>query len=100
MGWLPVLLSGVAAFLLFKTGHTVLMVIAIVAAVGSLWSWGIMHNYATDLAKRRSNYTGRFYDITDSEAGAVPNWIAIVNMIFSLAGLVLVITGIVFMVRQ
>ena len=100
MGWLSVLLSGVAAFLLFKTGHTVLMVLAIVAAVGCFWSWGIMHNYATDVAKRKSNYTGGFYDITHREAQAVPDWISMVNMLFSLAGLVLLITGIVMMVRK
>jgi uncharacterized membrane-anchored protein len=100
MGWLSVLLSGIAAFLLFKAGHTVLMILAILAAVGCFWSWGIMHNYATDLAKRRSDYTGGFYDITNREAQAVPDWISTVNMVFSLAGLVLLITGIVMMVRK
>lgn len=100
MGWLSVLLSGIAAFLLFKTGHTALMILAIIAAVGCLWSWGIMHNYATDLAKRRSNYTGGFYGITNQEAQAVPDWISTVNMLFSLVGLVLLITGIVMMMRQ
>ncbi len=100
MGWLSVLLSGIAAFLLFNTGHTVLMILAIIAAVGCFWSLGIMHNYATDLAKRRSNYTSGFYDITNREAQAVPDWISTVNMLFSLAGLVLLITGIVMMVRK
>ena len=100
MGWLSVLLSGVAAFLLFKTGHTLLMVFAIVAAVGCFWSWGIMHNYATELAKRRSNYTAGFYDITNREAQAVPNWLATLNMIFTLAGVTLLIIGIVFMVQK
>jgi hypothetical protein len=100
MGWLSVLVSAGAAFLLFKTGHTVLMVVAIVAAVGCLWSWGIMHNYATDLAKLRSNHTGGFYDITNRETQGVPDWIASVNMFFSLAGFILLITGIVLMIRQ
>ncbi len=100
MGWLAVVLSGVAAFLHFRTGHTLLMVIAIVAAVGCFGSWGIMHNYATELAKRRSNYAGGFYDITDREAEAVPNWLAALNMIFTMAGVVLLIIGIVFVVRK
>lgn len=43
MGWLSVLLSGAAACLLFASGHTVLMVVAIVAAIGCFWSWGVMH---------------------------------------------------------
>ena len=100
MGWLSTLLSGVAALLLLWAGQTILMILAIVTTVGCFWSWGIMHNYATDMAKRRSNYTGGFYDITDQEADLVPNWITIVNMLFSLAGLVLFITGIVMMVRK
>jgi len=100
MGWLSILLSAVAAFLLFRTGHLILMILAIVAAVGGFWSWGIMHNYTTELAKRRPDYTGEFYDITDREARAVPDWITVVNMVFSLAGLVLLVTGIVLTVRK
>lgn len=100
MGWLSVLLSGVAALVLFKTGHTVLMVLAIVITIGCLWSWGVMHNYATELAKRRPDYTGGFYDITGHEADRVPDWIAIVNMLFSLAGVALLITSILLMVSS
>jgi hypothetical protein len=99
MGCLSVLLAGVAAFLLFRTGHTVLMILAIVVGVGCFWSWGIMHNYATEAAKHRPNYTGGFCDITGREAQAVPNWISMVNMLFSLAGLVLLVIGIVMIVR-
>lgn len=100
MGWLLVLLSGIAAFLFFKTDHTILMVISIVAAIGCFWSWGIMHNYATELAKRRPNYTDGFYDITNREAEAVPDWITYVNIISSLVGLVLLIVAIVLMIRK
>ncbi len=66
MGWLSVLLSGIAAYLLFASGHTILMIVAITTAAGSLWSWGIMHNYATNAAKHRSDYTGGFYDFTNN----------------------------------
>jgi hypothetical protein len=98
MGWLSVLLSGIAALLLFMTSHMILMVFAIIVAVGCFWSWGVMHNYATELAKRRSDYTGGFRDIASREAEGVPNWITLVNMLFSLAGLILLIIGIVFIV--
>lgn len=97
MGWLPVLISSVAALLLFKTGHTILMVMAVVCIVGCFWSWGVMHNYATEFAKRRPTYSGEFYDLTNSEARAVPNWITVLNIIFTLLGLVLLIMGILFL---
>ena len=99
MGWLSVLLSGIAAFLLFKTGHTVLMILAIIATIGCFWSWGVMHNFATESAKRRRNYGGGFHDIIPQEVESVPDWIARINMGFSLIGLLLLITGIVMMLR-
>ncbi len=99
MGWLSVLLSSIAAFLLFKTGHTALMILSVVAAVGCFWSWGVMHNYATELAKHRQNYTGGFYDITPHEAQTVPDWVSWVNMGFSLLGLILLITGIIITIK-
>lgn len=94
MGWLSVMLSGIAAFLLYRTGHVLLAVLAIAAALGCFWSWGIMHNYAMDRAKRRRNFTGGFYDISRKEAQAVPDWITWLNMGFSLFGLVLLIIAI------
>lgn len=100
MGWLSVLLPSIAVFLFFKTGHTILMAIATITAIGCLWSWGIMHNYATELAKRRPDYNGEFYDITEREAQTVPDWISIINILFSLSGLILLIIGIVMMVRK
>jgi hypothetical protein len=100
MGWLSGVISVGAAFLLFRTGHTTLMIVAIFSAVGCFWSWGIMHNYATNLAKRRSNYTGGFYDITNRETQGVPDWISILNMLFSVSGLILLITGIVLIIRK
>jgi hypothetical protein len=98
MGWLPVLLGAIAAFLFYKTGHIALMILAIVAALGAFWSWGVMHNYATELAKRRQNYKGGFFDITAQEAKALPDWISWANMGFSIAGLVLIIIGIIMLI--
>ncbi len=95
MGWLSVLLSIIAAFLFYFNGYTVLMIIAIIVAIGCFWSLGIMHNFATDQAKKRLSYTGRFYDITTTEAESVPGWLTFVNLVFSLTGFILFITGIV-----
>ncbi len=53
MGWLNVLLSAFASVLLYDTGHAVLLVLAIGATIGCFWSWGIMHNFATEAAKQR-----------------------------------------------
>lgn len=94
MAWVWVFLSSVAAVLMHRTGHVLLMAIAIFAAVGCFWSWGVMHNFATELAKQRRDYSGRFYDITPGEAQSVPDFIAGLNMIFSLAGLGLFIAGV------
>ena len=99
MGWLSVLLSGIAAFLLFKSGHMFLMTLAIIAAIGCFWSWGVMHNFATEAARRRQNYTGGFYDMTSSEAEAAPDWVTWINMALSLLGLVMFIGGIVAVAR-
>lgn len=99
MGWFSVLICCIAAFLLFNTGHTYLMILAIFAAIVCLWSWGVMHNYATDYAKRRKNYTGGFYDIMPHETQAVPDWITRINMVFSLIGIVLLITGIIMIFK-
>lgn len=95
MGWLPVLVALVASGLLYDTGHPVLLTLSIVAAIGCFWSWGIMHNFATEAASRRSNYSGRFDDITEEEADSVPNWITYLNFGFSVPALLLLIAAIV-----
>jgi hypothetical protein len=99
MGWLHTLLPLLAAILLYRTGHILLMVMAIVTTLGSFWSWGVMHNYATNVAKHRSNYTGGFYDFTKTEAESSPNWLATVNLLFSLVGVVLLVIAIILTVR-
>jgi len=100
MGWLPVLLSAIAAFLFYKTGHHILMILAIFTAIGNFWSWGVMHNYATELAKRRQNYKGGFYDISRQEAEAVPDWISWTNMGVSIAGLILLVISIIMVIKR
>jgi hypothetical protein len=99
MGWISVLLSGIAIFLMFKLGNTFLMTLSIIATIGCFWSWGVMHNYVTELAKRRRNYTGGFYDFTPKEIQAVPNWITWLNMGFTFMGVILLIIGIITMMK-
>ena len=98
MGWLPVLLAGAAAYLLYESGHFVLFTLAVLAAIGCFWSWGIMHNYATDATHQRPTYRGGFNDITEAETAAVPNRIAKINLGFSLAALVLLVTAIIILI--
>ena len=71
------------------------MILAIIVSVGCFWSWGVMHNFATEMAKRRPNYRGQFYDITNEEADVVPDWITWANVGFSFFGMILLIAAIV-----
>jgi hypothetical protein len=98
MGWLQVLLGAIAAILFWRDGSLVLAILAAVACIGSFWSWGVMHNYATEEAKKRSDYSGSFYDITPSEADSVPNWVAGVNILFGLFSLLAFLSSIVYWV--
>jgi len=72
MGLLSVLISAVAAFLFYITGHLALMIPAIIVAFGSFWSWGVLRN----------------------EAQAASNWIKWINLAFTIIGIVLLFTGI------
>ena len=67
MGFLSVLISAVAAFLFYITGHLALMIFAIIVAFGNFWSLGVLRN----------------------ETQAAPNWIKWINLIFTLIGIVL-----------
>lgn len=84
----------IAAVLMHAKGHVIFTMVAIITAIGFFWSWGVMHNYATKLAKRRRSYKGSFYDFNLVEVEAVPNWITWINMGFSLLGGILLIAGI------
>lgn len=92
MGWLGPVINVVAVFLLWDQGGFWL-ISAICAGVVGFWSWGVMHNYAVEEAKRRSDYTGEFYDLTPEEAAAVPDWLAKVNFAAFAVGVVLLIVG-------
>ncbi len=93
MGWLPVGLGVFAAWLLRGTGHNWLFWIAVIAAVGSFWSFGIMHNYAVESAKKRNGFTGGFCDITPHDVDAAPDLIARLNLLCAIVTVALVIVG-------
>ena len=93
MGWFQVAVGIVACLLLYGTENQVAFWVAVVATVGTLWSFGIMHNYATESGKRRSSYKGGFYDITAKEADSVPNSIAGINLLFSMVSIGLLLYG-------
>ena len=54
-----------------------------------------MHNYATEAAKGRLDYSGGFYDFTKREVESVPDWLAVVNLLSFIAAVGLLITGLV-----
>ena len=94
MGWLGVALSAAAAWLLWDNGG-LWLASAIVVGVIELWSWGIMHNYATDAAKQRSGYTGGFHDFTAQEVNTVPNWISTINLIGFVMAIAVFVAGLI-----
>jgi hypothetical protein len=71
MGFLSVLISAVAAFLFYITGHLTLMILAIILVFGNFWSWGVLRK----------------------EVQAAPNWIKWINLVFTIIGIVLLFTG-------
>jgi len=77
MGLLSVLISSIAAFLFYITGHLALMIFAIIAVFCNFWSWGVMRN----------------------ETKTTPKWITWINMLFTLIGIVLLITGLMIAIE-
>ncbi len=92
MGWLSVLICIIAATTMRTKGHTIFMIVAIIAAIVCFWSWGVMHNYANERAKRRRSYQG---DFTAEEVQSVPDWITWINMGFTILGITILVGGIV-----
>ena len=95
MGWLSVLIGIVAALLFWNLGSRVFFVMSVISSIGAFWSWGIMHNYATESAKRRSSYTGGFYDFSETDINSIPNWISTINMVITIIAFILLIVAIV-----
>ena len=93
MGWLGIILSVVAVWLLSDDGW--LWLVAAAVALLEFWSYGIMHNHAVESAKEHPGYKGGFYDFNHRDLGAVPNWITVVNMVGFVAAVVLLVVGFV-----
>jgi hypothetical protein len=83
MGWIGVLLGLIGAIISFLSSYYTVAVLCLVSSVGCFWSYGVMHNYATNMAKQRASYSGRFYDITPDETRAAPDWITRINIAFT-----------------
>ena len=95
MAWLPIVLGAVTCWLLYDSNQIALLIVAILLTLVLFWSWGIMHNFATEAAKQRPTYKGGFYDLTKQEARAAPDWITRVNLSFSI-GILLIFIYVVF----
>ena len=52
-----------------------------------------MHNYATEMAMKHSSYRAGFFDLTEREIQSVPNWVATMNILFTLIAVGLLVTG-------
>jgi hypothetical protein len=112
-GLISVLINVFAGLAFFNTGHPYHVWVCCGTAALALWSWGIMHNFATLSAKRRSDHVRRNMaeegasqtelerlDDMPIQPGAsdyneIPNWISVVNMLATFAGLALLIWGVV-----
>lgn len=94
MGWFHVALGVVTCFLLYSAGKWVAFWAAVIVLVGLFWTYGVMHNYATESAKRRLTFRGDFYDFTERDIGAVPDSIARLNLIFAVISLGFLVYGV------
>jgi hypothetical protein len=112
-GLINVIVCILAAAAFYGTRHTVLFSISIAAGLIALWSWGVMHNFATASAKRRRQiilermrYAGRpeeecaaldsrVINPNAADMDSIPNWLTLVNMLTTLVGIVLFFWGVI-----
>lgn len=93
MGFLGPIIGVGAAWLFFRDDSFWLGCIAAVLSLISFWTWGIMHNQATEAAKRRSSFRGGFSDFTASEVDAVNNKLAAINFLSTLGATALMVVA-------
>lgn len=112
-GMISVLISILAAVSFFNTGHTLIFWICIFNLVLSIWSWGVMHNFAIRSAKSRmdkirenmiqdgrsSEEIGRLdkspIHLSNYDIIAVPDWLTRINILVTFCGFGLLIWGII-----
>ena len=95
--------------LVYNTGHRLLWILALVNAIASLWSYGVMHNYAVASSAERLKGLRRNLALEglDGEKEreidrlkltvnlhAVPCWLSSVNMISFIIGVMFLVYGI------
>jgi hypothetical protein len=110
-GLISVIICVLAATAFYGRGHPVLFWLSVVIAIISFWSWGIMHNFATQSAKRRhdqalsimrslgqpeeeiAQFDSQIISSDVPDMDAVPNWLTAVNMLATLSGIILLVWG-------
>ena len=95
MGFLGPVVGAGAAWLLFRGDAFWLGCGAVALSLLSFWTWGVMHNQATEAAKRRSSYRGGFYDFTAREVDAVSDKLAAINFLSTLGVVVLLVIDVI-----
>ncbi|MFV2074108.1 MAG: hypothetical protein ACC742_15860 [Thermoanaerobaculales bacterium] len=110
-GWIGVGISLLAAVLFYRGGSNTWMVLALINALVSFWSFGIMHNYAhsarrgkIDRLRENLALEGRIDESADErlralengiDPSAAPNWLATTNLVSFVLGLLLLIFSII-----
>lgn len=112
-GLISVIISVLAAFAFYGTGHPLLFGLCLVIVILSFWSWGIMHNYALNSANARwdrirenmiregrsseeiDNLDSAPIHLSEADVDVVPDWLATLNLLATLAGIGLLIWGII-----
>lgn len=99
MGWFSVLIGLSACILLYLVENWLAFWIALVVTIGVFWTYGVIHNYATESAKwhaanKGEEHTGGFYDFENHDLDAIPDWLAQVNMALSIIALGFLVYGI------
>ncbi len=106
-GWLTIAINILAAYSFFHIGSTALMVMSIINGIVSLWSFGVMHNYASyamrekaDLIENNLQLEGRLDEESKerlerlkhrTDHRAIPTWIATINFLSFLLAVVLIV---------
>ncbi len=100
MGWLFVFAGVIASLFFYGLDQYILLIIAIVATVGTFWGYGVMHNFAINSASRRPGFRGGFSEIDERDADAAPDSITRINLAFSLTSLGLMVAAIAMVLLQ
>jgi hypothetical protein len=67
MGWFPVVVSGITALLLYRTGHTILMILTVVVVLIFLYWLVVLRPGRLDFWRIASKYPDEAYDFFVSE---------------------------------